>query len=390
MIFYGWKNRLVRLVTKSIFLKLGKKYDVIIFDDLFPHPLSGFRNSEILYYLFNIPNSKVICSGRGLSIIHEERGIKYFIKELVHQYPSLAGKIITKSKFNFVNAKLYYCIFFGPVKNELFGLCEKFKISFGFTLYPGGGFKVRDAAVDASLIKILNSNLCKFVFVNQKYTVNYLNSITNVKKLKFIAGNPMFSKLKYKNSKNKTTDVIRIIFIAGKYSIGGEDKGFDLFVNVLDHYKFNSNIEFHLAGGFTQNDLDQRYSNLVVHGYLANDELDHLFSSMDIIVSPNRPFQLCEGCFDGFPLATVVQAGLNGVCMIATDELAENEFLTNWEDIIIIKPHKESLIDSINELLTKQNLIWTIGNNGRLKLLDQYSDESQLIPRLQVLNSHLN
>lgn len=76
--------------------------------------------------------------------------------------------------------------------------------------------------------------------------------------------------------------------------------------------------------------------------------------------------------------------------MIATDELAENEFLTNWEDIIIIKPHKESLIDSINELLTKQNLIWTIGNNGRLKLLDQYSDESQLIPRLQVLNSHLN
>ncbi|HBR12960.1 MAG TPA: glycosyltransferase, partial [Chryseobacterium sp.] len=48
-----WK--FYRYFSNNIFFYKGlKKWDLIVFDDIFPHPQSGFRISEIGFLLKNI------------------------------------------------------------------------------------------------------------------------------------------------------------------------------------------------------------------------------------------------------------------------------------------------------------------------------------------------
>ena len=42
---------------------------------------------------------------------------------------------------------------------------------------------------------------------------------------------------------------------------------------------------------------------------------------MDLIISPNVPFVLASGAFDGFPTACCMEAALSGTAMFVTDEL---------------------------------------------------------------------
>jgi len=57
-------------------------------------------------------------------------------------------------------------------------------------------------------------------------------------------------------------------------------------------------------------------------------------------VSPDIPFALSKGAFDGFTTASCVETGLVKVAVFCTDELKLNNHFTDNEELVII-PHDE-------------------------------------------------
>lgn len=108
----------------------------------------------------------------------------------------------------------------------------------------------------------------------------------------------------------------------------------------------------------------------------------------DIIISPNRPFILNAGSFDGFPLGAVVEAALNGVTPIVTDELKQNTIFSK-DEIIIVKPDAEEIVMKIEELISKPELLNLISENAQKKFREIYSDSYQLDKRIDFIKKHV-
>ena len=106
---------------------------------------------------------------------------------------------------------------------------------------------------------------------------------------------------------------------------------------------------------------------------------------MDIIVSPNRPFKLSKGSFDGFPTGSCTEAMINGVALICTDELKMNIKFDNKKEIIIIKPEIEDLEKEVEELYNNPENIEKIAKAGREKALEIYSKDNQIKPRIKLI-----
>ena len=106
---------------------------------------------------------------------------------------------------------------------------------------------------------------------------------------------------------------------------------------------------------------------------------------MDIILSPNRPFYLNDGEFDGFPLGTVVEAVLNGVVALLSDELNQNKVFVDFEDLIIVKNEEEDIIKKIKFLIKNPLILKAISISGKKKFQKIYSNEIQMKPRIETL-----
>ena len=106
-------------------------------------------------------------------------------------------------------------------------------------------------------------------------------------------------------------------------------------------------------------------------------------------MSPNRPFVLNEGAFDGFPLGTVVEAALNGVVPIVTDELDQNTVF-NKEEIIIAKPTTESFVNEVEILINDLNKLHLLSKKTQQKFREVYSNNHQLKQRINIINRLIN
>ncbi len=116
-----------------------------------------------------------------------------------------------------------------------------------------------------------------------------------------------------------------------------------------------------------------------------SEELIELYKKMDVIVSPNRPFKLSKGSFDGFPTGACTEAMINGVLLICTDELKLNVKFTDNKNIIIIKPNIEDLMQRVEELYKTPAKIKEIAREGRKRTLEIYSKNSQILPRIKTI-----
>ena len=376
-----------------------EKVDLLIYDDIFPHPISGFRLEEFTVLLKEFKNSKIILNPLAYKILgtpidaHQNH-----IEEIIKNNDYLVDKLISGPNNIYHNSKLFYCIFLTNIVKNLKWL-EQYSIPFIFTLYPGGGFKVRDEKTDDNLKKVFQSDMFRKVIVTQEYTKSYLKEkkFCGDDQIEFIFGcvvpqlsilEKIENKLSYKLNKN-TFDVC---FCAAKYSKFGKDKGYDLFIefahSISLQYDF---IRFHVIGGFDENDIDVSTieKKIYFYGYQNFDKLKLIFNKMDTIVSPNRPFILNQGAFDGFPLGTVVEAALNGVVALVTDCLNQNEFFLDKEEILIIKPNSESIESSIIELIENPSLLNAISRKGREKFSSIYSNAIQMKPRIKLLQQEL-
>ncbi|SFD72898.1 glycosyltransferase [Flavobacterium phragmitis] len=381
-----------------ILYKGKKKYDVIVFDDIFPHPISGFRFEEFKFLLTNFRMSKVVVHPTAYEILNTPvKNHQKHIREFESQF-NLKKRIELRKGFVNINAKIFYCIFLHNIFKNLHWL-EKHKIPFIFTLYPGGGFKLEEAESDTKLKKVCQSPMFRKVIVTQQITYDYLlkNNICSEEKIKFIFGCvvPQISMIKdLRNKKsyllNKAT--FDICFCAAKYTPTGEDKGYDVFIDfakgITQKYSF---INFHIVGGFNENDIDVSdiKEKIKFYGYQNFEALGVIYQNMDVLVSPNKAFKLGKGGFDGFPLGTVVEATLNGVVALTTDEFKQNSIFTPEEDLIIIDSSAESIMKHIIELIENPEKLYCISRKGMQKFREVYSNKIQMEPRINLIKNEI-
>jgi glycosyltransferase involved in cell wall biosynthesis len=168
----------------------------------------------------------------------------------------------------------------------------------------------------------------------------------------------------------------------------GLDKGYDVFIELAHllsaKYKF---VNFHIIGGFDENDIDitKIKDNVTFYGYRPFEELQYFFSYIDILVSPNKSFVLNEGSFDGFPLGTVIEAALNGVLAVVTDDLKQNSIFINNKHLLIVESNSSKIENAITYLINNPDKFADISINGKSKFQEVYSNSFQMNPRVKLL-----
>ncbi len=390
----------VYYLLQNFFIRNGiirkKKKKLIILDDLFPHPISAFRFSEYIHYLEEIKDVHIYTTGASLSSIHENKNLNSVIKAFKKKYPTYRKKISVFNPHEYLEADLAYLIFLDNAYSFL-KILQKRKIPFVFTLYPGGGFFLNNDNVNKRLSSICNSSLFKKVIVTQNISFDYLikNNLCDRNKISFIYGAVLPTNI-YGQEKAKRKIfgedklVLDICFVANKQMQGGIDKGFDVFMEVSNIYRHSNTINFHVVGPFTKRDSQfSNLKNVLYYGMVETISLKTFFRNMDIILSPNKPFILREGAFDGFPTASCTEAALMGVAMFITDFLNLNLLYTDMKDVVIINEKIENIKEKIDYFFDNPILLAELSKNGKVKTEEIFSIDNQLGKRLDILESFI-
>ncbi len=384
----------------KLFRKREKKIDLIVLDTIFPHPLSAFRFEEFFSYLKYFRNSIVLTTGEHLHFTKEIKNLNTIIHDFEIRYPKFKGRTrITTHFIDNHNARLAYLTFLNNIKVFIRTL-EDWKIPFVFTLYPGGGFELNQERSDNELRRVFGSTMFRKVIVTQQITYEYLvkNDFCPKSKIEFIYGGivPLatINKSKYykKLSYGLHKDRLDICFVANKYMAKGIDKGYDVFLEVAQKLvKLHNNIFFHVVGNFDESDLPIAglETKISFYGFQISDWFNRFYSDKDLILSPNIPFTLSAGSFDGFPTGCCVEAGLRKVAIFCTDELKLNTHLLNDKEIVIIPHNSDNIVHIIESFYKDPTTLRDIGERGALKLQRIFSYNNQVKPRINLLVNEL-
>jgi hypothetical protein len=147
-----------------------------------------------------------------------------------------------------------------------------------------------------------------------------------------------------------------------------------------------------VVGSFTETDIpiDEIEGKISFYGLQKPEWFDNFYLDKDIVLSPNIPFTLLEGSFDGFPTASCTEAGLRKVAMFCTDELNLNIKFIDGTDIVIIPHDSQKIVDILNYYYDHPLELKRIAENGSVRIRDVYNDENQMLPRIRILEKELN
>lgn len=371
--------------------------DIAIIDDVFPHPLSAFRFQEFRSYLKEFGNLKVYSSGSCIHVLGKATLDELFA-EFKRKFPEYAGQIKKFGSETIINAKLFYFVFLGNAYAHIEKV-EELRTPFVFTLYPGGGFGLDNARSDMMLKRVTSSPCFRKVIVSQKVTYDYLieKNLCAPDRIEFIFGvvTPIehievdyMDKIRFGIDKN----ILDICFVAHKYTEKGVDKGYDVFIDVAKELcKKYDNICFHVVGGFDENaiDVSDIKKRITFYGNRDMEWFDEFYKDKDIILSPNIPFMIAEGTFDGFPTGACVDAGLRKTALFCADELHQNTPFVDGEEIVIIPHDVRRVTDIIESYYQNPDKIRTIAENGCRKIKHIYSFEAQIQSRINILKKEL-
>jgi hypothetical protein len=391
---YRFKRIISKKVKNFISNQISKiNADIIstnflIFDDIFPHPLSDWRQNEFLYYLKNIRETKIITGIHNSSLFKET---KQHIEEFKLSNPFFKYSVTIFNEHDKYTAKLGYCLFYNNLK-KVFPIFIENKIPFVFTLYPGGGFKMYDYDTDKNLSTYFSSSLFRHVIVNMPHVYDYIIQRFNIdiSKVSLIYGAPL-SLPEVIDSATHDDSIIRIVFSSHKYVQHGVDKGFDIFNKVAKYFEGNPNFEFTCIGGFSEKDLITSTKNINFISDVLPQKLSGEFAKYDIIISPNRSHVLHYGAFDGFPTGSVLHACNSGCMMMLTDDWnnATRLGLVDNESFIFIAANSEFVVNKLLELSKGKSRIKSIAYKGKGTLIKQLDLTNQMKKRITILKDNL-
>lgn len=372
------------------------KSPLCIVDDISPHPISGFRYEEFTSILRNIPGSRLYTTGENAHVLGTD-SIHDLIIDYKRKNPDLAAAVETLSPEMKINTSLLYCTFLGNAL-DLADRAEAEGVPFIFTLYPGGLFALNNERSDSALARVTGSPYFRKVIVTQKVTYDYLieKKFCSPDKIEYIWGVVVPShKLDMKVEKQyhglhkKTLD---ICFVAHKYSEHGQDKGYDVFLDVARQLsKDYDNVRFHVVGPWDKNILDtEGIHHIKYYGVRGQDWFDTFYKDKDIMLSPNINSKIFEGSFDGFPTGAATDASLRKVAMFVTDPLKLNDnHFVDGNEIVIIKHDVSDIVSKIKHYIDNPEKLQSICEAGYKKTNTLYSCDAQIRPRLRVLKRAL-
>lgn len=384
-----------RLVPRHIYNREIKSFDLLIYDTAFPNPVSGFRFAEFNALLQAFKNVKIIVNPTDYPQINQRSKIhKADISSLKTTHYTCYQKTFAGTIQDIKNTKLFYCIFLNNMYDSL-PYIEHKKINFIFTLYPGGGFDTKDEMALKKLKAVLSSEYFKGVIVTQQFTQDFIVNKYNcpVDKILHIFGclvpQNSINSARLRRFNNSMT--LNVCFCAAKYTEIGADKGYDIFIEVAKILISNShNIHFNIVGNYdsTVIDIEGFEKFFTFYGLKKYEELQPIFLEQDIILSPNRPFILNKGSFDGFPLGTVVEAVFNGAVPIVTDQLKQNTVFKE-DEVIIVKPDAKEIVLKIEELISNPKLLNLTSEKAQKRFREIYSNDYQLYKRIDFIKKHV-
>lgn len=378
--------------------------NLVVIDSVFPQKQPfAFRNQEINEYIHRVkgfkaytmypmrPKDAPFAHSYGQTEGDYQENKKGYLKFYPDNEPALSY-IDKKKKYRF---QLAYSFFLGETYS-LLSFYEKNKVPFVFVLYPGGLFSLTSPEAESMLREICSSKWFRGVITTQDITKDYLiqKSICNEKSIHNIYGgfvqfheNDVIKKKKYLTDK-KTFD---ICFVAAKYSERGIDKGYDLFIDCAKKLSRKSDdFVFHVVGGFDESDIDisDIKHRIKFHGYLMPQELSKFYSKMDVFLSPNRPGELYEGNFDGFPLG--IDAGYCGVALFVADELNMNSRYQDGVDIEIIPLDTDKITKRIMLYKNKPEKLHELSKRCKHTTQKLFDINTQVNQRLEVFSKYMD
>ena len=372
----------------------GRSPVIAVLDDFFPQPLSAFRFEEFCCYLHEIPTLKIYSDGTSLNLVNKPHNIEGIISDHIRDHPSHAGRIHALSHETFPDADVYYAIFLNNIYTNIDQIERKDR-PFIFTLYPGGGLCFGLPESDHKMGRVFGSRNFSRVIATQPITRDYLLSKNYCREdqITYIPGgviprsafDPPEQKLRHGFAK----DAIDICFVANRYTPIGAEKGYDLFIETAKALcSFGVDANFHVVGAYDETtiDLGACAPRIRFYSFRPREFFRGFYQQMDLTLAPTRPFIL-PGMFDGFPTGGCVEAGLQAVAVMCSDELRLNTIFRDGNDIVIVRPDRDDIIAHIMELMRDPARLAEIGENGRATMLGAFGHAVQLLPRIEILRS---
>lgn len=378
--------------------------DVVVIDSMFPQKEPfGFRNTEVNEYFKRIKNIESYAMhpmkpwgdawfpwsyGSEINDYKDNREgyLKYF--------PENSQRINYIDESNKYRFKLAYSYFLAETY-VLLPFYERNKIPFIFVLYPGGAFGLNNEKSDKMLNRIFQSKYFRGVIVTQDLTYNYLvsKSLCPENKITNIYGYfTQFEKKDVKQKKlyKKDKKTLDVCFVAAKYTEGGVDKGYDLFIKAAKIIcKDTKDVMFHVVGGFDASEIDVKAlgTRIKFYGYKKPDFLSSFYANMDVFLSPNKPHKIFPGNFDGFPLG--IDASYCGTALFVSDELNMNRFYTDSKDIVIVKLNARWIADRIMDYRKNPDMLYNLSREGQLMTQKLFDTNYQINERIKLFSKHV-
>jgi glycosyltransferase involved in cell wall biosynthesis len=265
-----------------------------------------------------------------------------------------------------------------------------------FSLYPGGGFGIEQPEIDEKMKRIFGSANFRSVIVTQPIVRDYLISenLCPKDKIFYVYGGVIprtaFDVPPEKHRYGIGKKDLDICFVANRYTPVGADKGYDLFVDAAKGLLASGvSANFQVVGKYDKDviELGEAAGRMHFHGFQTREFFRDFYRRMDLILGPTRPFVLAPGLFDGFPTGACVEAGLQSVAVLCSDELKQNTMFRDGEEIIIVRPDKANILAHLQSLVGDPQRLASIGEKGRARMLEVFGRDAQIEPRLRLLRS---
>ena len=359
---------------------------VVVLDDFFPNIYTGFRIAEFSALLARYPDLRVYTTSREFDQVYPQ---------YAERFPALAPRVGRYEPGVLRDAGLAWFMFIHNAVTFVPDL-EAAGVPFVFSLNPGGGFGLDNPESDAKLDRVLASPMLRHVIATQTITRSYLldrgfpaEKVTLIYggaiNPKYVGGEP--EPRRYYPEK----PVLDVAFIAHKYMPGAPNKGFPEFCALASILADDERIAWHVAGhGFSDEawpvDL-RRPRSLRFHGLLeSSTTLWEFTQELDLIVSPQRPFQLYPGNFDSFPTMSAVEASLRGAVMMCSDVLQMNDHYRDGVEIVVVPPQPDLLARKVSSLLDDPAHLVSIARAGQARSRELFSNDRQLGTRFGILD----